>query len=91
MSETIWQRNDDWVGAENEDSFIMVNVDTGNYVALNHTAYAVWQALEVPATESEMVSKLIERFDVSPAECKAALLRLSQKMQDLKLVVTRAI
>ncbi len=91
MSETIWQRDDDWVGAENEDSFVMVNVDTGNYVALNRTAYAVWQALEVPATESEMASKLIERFDVSPAECKAALLRLSQKMQDLKLVVTRAV
>ena len=31
MSETIWQRDDNWVGAENEDSFVMVNIDTGAY------------------------------------------------------------
>jgi hypothetical protein len=87
MSETIWQRDDNWVGAENEDSFVMVSIDTGSYVALNRTAYAIWQALETPATVSEIASKLIERFEVSPEECKAAILRLSQKMQDLKLVV----
>jgi hypothetical protein len=91
MSETIWQRDDNWVGSEIEDSFVMVNIDSGVYVALNRTAYAVWQALEAPATESEIASKLIARFDVSSAECKAAVLRLSQKMQDLKLVVARPI
>ena len=71
MSETIWQRDDNWVGAENEDSFVMVNIDTGSYVALNRTAYAVWQVLEAPATVSEIASKLIERFEVSPEECEA--------------------
>ena len=91
MSETIWQRDDNWVGSEIEDSFVMVNIDSGVYVALNRTAYAVWQALEAPATESEIASKLIDRFEVSPEECKAAVLRLSQKMQDLKLVVTRPV
>jgi hypothetical protein len=91
MSETIWRRDDNWVGSENEDSFVMVNIDTGAYVALNRTAFAVWQMLEAQATESEIASKLVERFDVSPAECKAAVLRLSQKMQNLKLVVARPI
>ena len=91
MSETIWQRVDNWVGSDDEDSFVMVNIDTGAYVALNRTAFAVWQMLEAPATESEIASKLVERFDVSPAECKAAVLRLSQKMQDLKLVVARPV
>ena len=91
MSETIWRRDDNWVGSENEDSFVMVNIDTGSYVALNRTAYAVWRALEAPATVSEIASKLIERFEVSPEECEAAVLRLSQKMQDLKLVVARPV
>jgi Coenzyme PQQ synthesis protein D (PqqD) len=91
MSETIWQRDDNWVGSEIEDSFVMVNIDTGAYVALNRTAYAVWEALEAPATESEIASKLIERFEVSAEQCEAAILRLSRKMQDLKLVVARPI
>ena len=50
---------------------------------------AVCQALEAPATVSEIAAKLIERFEVSPEECKAAVLRRSRKMQDLKPVFPR--
>lgn len=89
MSETIWNRDENWVGSEIEDSFVMVNVDTGSYVALNCTAHAVWRALEAPASQSEIVVKLVERFDVSPADCEAAVLRLLQKMQTLSLAVAR--
>lgn len=83
MSETIWRRDDHWVGSEIEDSLVMINVDTGFYVALNSTAYAVWNALDVPASASEIASKLVELFDVPPEECRAAVVRLLQKMQTL--------
>ena len=38
MSEPLWARSDDWVGSEIDDSFVMVNIDSGKYVALNATA-----------------------------------------------------
>jgi hypothetical protein len=85
VSEVVWRRGANWVGSEVEDSFVMMNIDSAAYVALNRTAHAVWEALESPATESEITAKLIERFDVSPQECRAAVLRLLQKMLDLKL------
>jgi hypothetical protein len=89
MSKTIWRRDDNWVGSEIEDSFVMVNVDTGSYVALNRTAHAIWQALEAPATVCQIASNLVERFDVSRAECEAAVVRLLKKMQELELAVAR--
>jgi len=42
MGDRRWARSDDWVGSEIEDSFVMVNIDSGKYVALNPTATAVW-------------------------------------------------
>ena len=51
MSGTIWQRSDQWIGTEVEDSFVMVNIETGKYVSLNPTANAVWRALEIAAPQ----------------------------------------
>jgi hypothetical protein len=39
----MWQRSDNWVGSEIDDSFVMVNIDSGNYIALNITARRRWQ------------------------------------------------
>jgi len=85
MSVQVWRRNDGWIGAELEDNFVMVNVDTGFYVTLNTTARAIWKALELPATETEIAALLIERFDVSPEQCQASVARALEKMRELKL------
>lgn len=85
MTETVWQRNDDWVGAEVEDSFVMVNIDTGKYVALNSTASVVWEALEVPATQPEVEARLQEAFAVDAEQCRASVTRLLDQMRELQL------
>ena len=87
MSE--WQRSDDWVGSEIEDSFVMVNIETGNYVALNSTAAAIWNALETPLAEDAIVGALTAAFDVDEAQCRAALPAALESMRKLDLVSHR--
>ena len=85
MSDSVWQRDENWVGSEIEDSFVMVNIETGKYVALNTTANAVWQLLEEPQTQQQLEVALRHRFAVDEAACRQSLLKLLEKMRDLQL------
>ena len=81
-----WQRSDDWIGSEIDESFVMVNIDSGNYVALNVTANAVWKALETPSSEDEIVRNLTVEFDIDADQCRDSVSLLLGKMSDMALV-----
>jgi len=86
MSSSItWQRDDGWVGSEIEDSFVMVNIDSGKYVALNSSASTVWNALSEPRSEDELAAALMARFTVDAATCRASLAGLLGQMQSLNM------
>jgi len=85
MTETLWQRTDQWVGTEVEDSFVMINLETGTYLTLNATANAVWDVLETPQTQGAVEAALLDRFDVVPEDCTTAVTSLLAKMRDMKL------
>ncbi len=81
MSDAKWTRNEDWVGSAIEDSFVMVNIGNGSYVALNQTARAVWDALDTPRTQTEIAATLTAQFDVAPDVCAAAVARTLAEME----------
>lgn len=85
MTAPLWRRNDDWVGSEIEDAFVMVNIDTGKYVALNATASVIWQAMDEPLGQPDIEAVLAARYDVSVEDCQRAVGRLLAQMQDLKM------
>lgn len=84
--EKTWSRSDDWVGTEVDGSYVMVNIETGKYIALNETALAIWNALETPQTDRGIASYLRERFDVSPEACDAAVAQTIGTMVEMQLV-----
>lgn len=81
MSDAKWMRNDDWVGSAIEDSFVMVNIGNGSYVALNETAHAIWDALDAPRSQAEIEARLTAQFDVAPEACAAAVTRTLAEME----------
>jgi NADH:ubiquinone oxidoreductase subunit B-like Fe-S oxidoreductase len=85
MSDGVWQRNETWVGSEIEDSFVMVNIETGKYVALNATASLVWEALAVSCAPSEIEAKLRSRYDIAEDACHASVAQLLEQMRTLQL------
>ena len=85
MGEPLWKRSDDWVGSEIEDAFVMVNIDSGKYVALNLTATAVWEAMESPADQASIERALCEAYSVSPEDCGRSVAALLAQMQELQL------
>lgn len=88
MTETMWQRTAEWVGTEVEDSFVMINLETGTYLTLNRTASTVWDAIETPQPQSAIEAQLTDRFDVDPAHCSSAVTALLAQMCEMKLAST---
>lgn len=85
MTDRVWRRNDDWVGSPVEDSYVMVNIESGTYVALNPTARAIWEALATPSTQSEVEASLLRQYDVPPETCAQAVTRTLREMQAQQL------
>ncbi|NKB16487.1 MAG: PqqD family protein [Sphingomonadales bacterium] len=86
MSGQLWIRSDEWVGSEIEDSYVMVNIESGKYVALNLTASAVWNAMESPVDQAAIERAMCDAFDVTPENCHRSVSALLGQMQDLQLV-----
>lgn len=82
----IWHRKDDWVGSQVDDSFVMIHIATGQYIAMNSTAAAVWEVLEQPSDEDTIVAKLLEQFDVEPDQCRESVRRLMADFEQRELV-----
>lgn len=89
MTAQVWQRDENWVGSEIDDSFVMVNIDTGKYVALNLTANAVWSALEQPRTQDEIEAELTRNYKVEPDQCRESVGKLLDRMRELQLAAPR--
>ncbi len=83
---TQYQRTEGWVGSQVDDSFVILHMDTGSYVALNPTATAIWEGLSSPQTAEAVVDRLMQQFAVERATCEASVARALENMVQLKLV-----
>lgn len=87
MNERKWSRSEDWVGTEIDGSYVMINVESGKYVALNETAQAIWNSLETPQDERAIRDHILERFDVPADRCISAVGESLARMRKLSLVL----
>lgn len=58
----IFQRNPDIVYREIDGGGVLLNITSGAYHEINSTAREIWDALETPSTESEVLKRLVARF-----------------------------
>jgi Coenzyme PQQ synthesis protein D (PqqD) len=49
-----------------EGGGVLLNIKSGAYHEINSTAREIWEALETPSTESEVLQRLVERFGDVP-------------------------
>lgn len=87
MSDTVWQRNVEWIGASIEDALVMISVERGSYVSLNATAAAAWDILEAPVTAEMLTEQLSARFAVSSEHCAASVKTMLGRFEELGLIV----
>lgn len=69
-----------------EDSAVMLSVQSGSYFGTNAVGARVCELLEAPRTIAEMTALVMQEFDVDEATCSAALVALLEKMLDHGIV-----
>ena len=57
-----------------QDSLMMMSVQSGKYFELNPVSKRIWELVDSPKTEEQIIAKLLEEFDVSEEECRADVL-----------------
>lgn len=64
--EQTFRRNPDVVFRSIEGGGVLLNTKSGAYHEVNSTAREIWEALETPSTESELLERMVERFGNVP-------------------------
>jgi len=63
--------NESVVCAELDDEMVLLNVETGIYFGLDAVGTRIWALLTQGATEDEIVSQLLDEYEVQPTELRA--------------------
>lgn len=86
MTEIWARRRQALLEAELGREIVGLSVDQGTCFGFNETAAAVWKRLEQPTRKQDLVSDLLDRFDIDAATCAAEVDGLLDRLVDLELV-----
>lgn len=64
----------------------MMNITQGSYFGMNAVAKAIWNLLESPHTEQELVEKLLEEFEVDEQTCRREVVEFIDNLQKNNLI-----
>ena len=63
-------RSADVIGAELQDSIVLLQMKTWSYLALNESGIQAWRLLEQQRSLSSLTAALMAEFDVDEATCR---------------------
>lgn len=81
-----WQRDNECVGTELDNSFVILSVNTARYYAFNGPAIDIWDLLEQPRSCDEIIEVLLEKYDVTPEQCAQSVSRVVEELSNNGLV-----
>jgi hypothetical protein len=76
----------DQVSCDLDGEAVILHKSTGTYFGLNEVGCRVWTILQKPCTYDDIVSKVLEEFEVDPAQLEPDLDKLLLKMLDARLI-----
>ncbi|WP_195986742.1 PqqD family protein [Clostridium sp. D53t1_180928_C8] len=74
-----------YVSEINEDKAIM-NLEKGEYFALNSIGSRIWDALDETSIPSEIINILIKEYDINEEKCTDSVLKFLNKLYEIGLL-----
>jgi hypothetical protein len=85
---TRYQRAPGAASAEVDGEVVVLSPSDLRYHALNEPSAAIWEMLEEPLSQGDLVDRLLEAFEVERAECESDVAEHLHELQELGLVVS---
>jgi hypothetical protein len=67
---TKFLANQELLASQIDDEIVMMNENQGSYYGLNPVAATIWELLKQPLTLQELVTNLLNTYEVSEAQCR---------------------
>ena len=80
----------DRISCEMAEEAVILNLDSGVYYGLNPVGARVWQLIQEPRTVSDVLSSLLDTYDVAAERCETDLFTLLQDLAANDLIVVEA-
>ena len=65
---------------------VMMDLEKGQYFALNSVASRIWEVIESPISGNKVVETLLEEYEVEREECEKSVLEFIKGLEDASLV-----
>ncbi len=87
MSHKTYRRKQETISGRLHDQLVMMDIDKGQYFALNPVATRIWELLEKPQTIEALCNSLLDEFEVDPGRCQKEVQKHLDEMAKLDLIV----
>jgi hydroxymethylpyrimidine pyrophosphatase-like HAD family hydrolase len=67
---------------------VMMNLDKGQYFALNQVGSRIWDIINKPASVKEITDTLIKEYDIDEETCKSSVITFLEGMNDVEIIKT---
>jgi hypothetical protein len=89
--ESVIHRSREVMASHIDEDLVMMNIDRGQYYALDEIGADIWARLEQPTQVQDLCQQLQRQYSVNPMTCEADVLALLNDMyeNDLLSLVSR--
>lgn len=77
----------DVVWQELDDGIVVLNLSTSRYLRINASASVLWRRLEIGANFDELVTALLENFEIDETTARRDVDAFVAAARDLELIV----
>ena len=65
---------------------VMMDLEKGQYFALNSVASRIWEVIQSPISINKVVDTLLEEYEVEREECEKSVLEFVQGLEHASLI-----
>ena len=69
-----------------DGELLLMNIKTGDYVALRTVAMAIWEILVKPITITKLIATILDEYEVSEAEATADTMDFLKQLLDQGMI-----
>ena len=82
-------QNKDILTTELDDSLMMMSIEAGKYFELNPVSKRIWELVDEPKSEEEIIAILLLEYDVSEEQCRAEVSEHLSLLEQKKIIFTK--
>jgi hypothetical protein len=87
-SDTLLQRNPGTLFNEIDGEVVILSIENSEYYGMDKLGSRIWQLLEKPIYFRDLVSKLMDEYEVTEEQCYSDTLGFVKKIMEKKLLVS---